>query len=105
MQIEIESGQIDISEAFRRHIIDSLDGVERRWGDRLTRVTMYMQDINSATKGGVDKRCTLEARPAGSDPIVVENVADDAYVAVKGAVDKLGRALANALDRTARQSR
>lgn len=103
MHIEIESGQIDMSDAFRRHVHESLAGVDRRWGDRLTRVTMYMQDINSAAKGGVDKRCTFEARPAGSDPIVVEHAADDAYIAVKGAVGKLERALANALDRTARQ--
>jgi len=60
--------------------------------DRLRRVEVYLQDMN-AQKGGIDKRCAIEAHPAGHQPVAVSNEAATVDEAVSGAVDKLNHAL------------
>jgi len=62
--------------------------LQRRFADRLRRVEVYLQDVNGA-KGGVDKRCSIEARPAGHQPLAVHHAAPGLDEAVTGAVDKL----------------
>ena len=66
--------------------------------ERLTRVEIHVKDLN-AEKGGVDKRCLIEARPRGLDPVVAEH--DDRLVreAFRGALDKLRRVLDRRFDR------
>ncbi|MEX2489855.1 MAG: ribosome-associated translation inhibitor RaiA [Pseudomonadales bacterium] len=103
MQIEIEPERIHVTEALEQHLHDSLAAINRRWGDRVTRVTMHLKDINSSAKGGIDKHCTLEARPAGIKPVAAEDTAADAYDAVKGAATKLEKVLEQALDRHKRR--
>lgn len=99
MQLEIEPERLDVTEALEQHVRRSLSTVDRRWGDRITRVTLYLKDLNSQQKGGVDKHCTFEARVAGMDPLIAEDTAADAYDAVKGAADKLERVVEHALER------
>src|SRR4051794_37832367 len=48
--------------------------VPPRFTDRLRRVEVYLQDVNSH-KGGVDQRCTIEAHLAGHPPVVVHEQA------------------------------
>lgn len=103
MQIEIEPERIHVTEALEQHVRDSLSAIDRRWGDRITRVTMHLKDINSAGKGGIDKHCTLEARPAGLKPVAAENTAADAYDAVKGAAAKLEKVLEQTIERHKRR--
>jgi hypothetical protein len=67
-----------------------------RFGDRLTRIEVHLKDVNGPKGGANDKHCTLEARPAGHQPIVVTNAAEDVDTAVEGAIKKLR----TALDRT-----
>lgn len=98
MQIEYESEHLHISDALKQHVESELDKVEKRWGDRLTRIRVFIKDVNSSSKGGVDKHCLLEARPAGTHPLSAENTADDAYDAVKGAAEKLERVLEHELE-------
>jgi len=101
MQIEINTAEgVERSAALDGHIEKALGQVERRFGDRLTRVLVFLKD-ESPSKGGVDKTCRMEARPAGRDPLTVHAVTDDAYTAVRQAADKLERALARRLARGA----
>lgn len=95
MQIEFESVNLEITSALKQYIEDKLGKVEKRWGDRITRLRVFMNDTNS-TKGGIDKQCTMEARLAGIDPVVAETTASEAYEAVDLNVDKLIRALEHA---------
>lgn len=103
MQLELEGEHIQISDAMESHVRKCLSTVEKRWGDRLTRVEMHLKDINSKNKGGVDKHCTFEARPAGLNPLTAEDTAEDAYDAIKGAADKLERVLEQAIERRERR--
>lgn len=75
-----------------------LERVERRFGDRLTRVRVFLEDVNVA-KGGIDKICTMEARPARRDPVAVEAQDENVRQAVQDAADKLDNALGHRLTR------
>ena len=72
----------------------------RRFSDRLHRVEVYLQDVNSHKKG-VDKRCAIEAHLAGHQPVAVNAQANGIDEAVTAAVDKLVAALEHTLGRLA----
>jgi ribosome-associated translation inhibitor RaiA len=74
--------------------------VHPRFTDRLRRVEVYLQDVNSH-KGGSDKRCTIEAHLAGHQPVAVHEQAPAVAEAVSAAVDRLTRVLESTLGRLA----
>lgn len=99
MHVEINSGEgIEHSDALDQHIRSKLERIERHFGDHLTRIRVYLKDVN-AGKGGIDKCCHMEARPAHHEPVTVEAMDADAYRAAKEAIDKLDRALEHRLAR------
>lgn len=98
MQLEIESENLDVTDALEQYARDKLGKIEKRWDDRITRIRVFIEDTNSTTKGGNDKHCTMEARVTGIDPVVAKTTADEAYAAIKTTVDKLSRALEHELE-------
>ena len=89
MQIQLNSAQgVSMSPALEAHIHKHLQGVERRFGERLTRIEVYLTDVNGP-KGGVNKQCKLEARPRGGDPLMAEFLHENAYDSVTGATKRL----------------
>ena len=59
----------------------------------LTRVEVHLSDENGGKSGPKDKRCKMEARPKGHQPILVSHDADSLTQAVEGAAQKLEHAL------------
>ncbi len=99
MHIEINAADgVERSEALDQHIHERLERVERHHGNRLTQIIVHLKDTN-ARKGGVDKLCSMEARPAGLDPVTVHAQDADTYLAVRDAADKLDRAIEHRLGR------
>ena len=99
MEIEVNYAEgIERSAALEDHLHKQLQRLERRYGDRLTRILVFFKDVNAA-KGGIDKVCTMEARPAGRDPVAVEAQDTDVYRAARDAEHKLEKALAHRLAR------
>lgn len=71
-----------------------------RFSEQVTRVEIHLSDENSENKFGTDdKRCLLEARLAGLQPISVSDQAATLEQAVEGAVEKLKRSLDSTLGR------
>lgn len=100
MQLQVNAADgMDTSAALENHIRAKLSSVERRFGDRLTRIEAYLKDMNSH-KGGVDTVCTLEAHPAGLKPVVVKSEDTDAYTASHSAANKLEKALEHRFAKT-----
>lgn len=100
MQINVNPGPgIQTSEALEAHVHARLEGIGRRLGDHITRIEVYLKDTN-AGKGGVDIACTMEARPAGLDPVAVEAQAEDAYTAITEASRKLEAAATRRIERS-----
>ena len=64
-----------------------------RFADHVTRVEAHLSDESGHKSGGADKKCLLEARPAGLHPLAVTHLAATLEQAVHGATEKLGRLL------------
>lgn len=96
MKIQINATNVEVPAAFEEFIENRLHEVLKAFEQQLTRVEVHLKDENGG-KGGVDKRCMLEARPRGLDPIAVEFTAADVTDAVRKAADKLKNALSHKL--------
>lgn len=70
-----------------------------QFATQLTRVEVYLQDTNAGKSGAKDKRCTLETRMSGYDPIAVSHEAASLAAAFNGAQEKLLRVLDRRFDR------
>jgi ribosomal subunit interface protein len=99
MQIQIFAQGIDVPDALRAYVERNLLQVLDHYAERLTRVEVYLKDLNSNKKNGVDKHCLLEARPRGMEPVAVEHDAPEFKEAVHHAVLKLERALQHRIDK------
>ena len=76
-----------------------MEGTVGRFADQITRVEVHLSDENSQKGGGDDKRCLLEARLAGLEPVAVSHQAATLPQAIDGAAQKLARALESTLGR------
>ena len=91
MNIQVNTG------SQTRGSADWTDGIELsvkeafgRFSDRITRVEVHLNDVNSASKsGGSDKRCQIEVRIAGMQPISVTDHADSHDQALRSAMGKM----------------
>jgi ribosome-associated translation inhibitor RaiA len=76
-----------------------VEGTLDRFGDRIIRVEVHLNDLNSHKLGYRDKRCLMEAHIAGHEPIAVSHEAATLTEAIHAAADKLKRALDHVLGR------
>lgn len=63
-----------------------------RFGDRLRRVEVYLEDMN-ADKRGIDTRCSVEIHLAGHPAVAAEGRAADVEAAVDLALDRVLRVI------------
>lgn len=98
MLIQMNYSAVTSSEAIEEFVREQLDRTIARFQERLTRIEVHLADVNASKSGPADKRCRLEARPAGRDPLLAEASADDMYDAISEAADKLERVLMTRLD-------
>jgi len=68
------------------------DGLSR-FDSHLSRVEVHLTDENSHKEGQKDKRCMLEARIEGLQPVAVTNHDETIEQAINGALSKLRSAL------------
>ncbi len=74
----------------------------KHFSDHITRVEVHLIDQNSDQKTGIDDmHCTLEARLASHQPIVVTNQATTVDEAISGAAEKMKHAVESLLGRLA----
>jgi len=67
--------------------------------EHITRIEVHLSDENGKKTGGRDKRCMMEARLEGHQPIAVTDESDNFDEAIAGAADKLKRSLDHTLSR------
>lgn len=103
MQIQINSDHnIEVHEVLAAHLRGTVEAALNRFNDHITRVEMHLSDENADKSGQNDKRCLLEARIEGRQPMAVTHEAASLGQAVDGAADKLARSIESALGRAAR---
>ena len=101
MQIQINTdGNIDGHEQLAQQVEAIVRDGLQRFTAKLTRVEVHLSDENSDKKSGAeDKRCLLEARLAGLQPIAVSHEAATTELAVEGALERLNHLLDGTLGR------
>ncbi len=101
MQIQVNTDNHTHGSAeLTRQVEDVVQDALGRFGDRITRVEVQLSDENSRKKtGGADKRCVMEARLAGLQPITVSDEGASLEQALSGAADKLEKTLKRTLGR------
>lgn len=100
MQIQLNTDQhIQGSDSLGEWVDRELKDKLGRFRESITRIEVHLSDVNGARTGVADKRCLLEARLAGRQPVAVSHDAAKVADAVHGAADKLTRALDSALGR------
>ncbi len=68
-------------------------------GNHVTRVEVHLSDENGEKAGSRDKRCMMEARLEGHQPIAVTDESDNLGDSIAGAADKLKGSLDRILGR------
>ena len=104
MQILLEAKHESVPAEFPAKVDEIVRHALAHHAERLTRVTVYLSDQN-AHKGGIDKRCVVEARPSGMDPLSGEFEGRDLVEALKGALERLDRVLGNRFGKLASRER
>lgn len=90
---------IEGGEAFNTTFINILTEELSRYSSHLTRVEAHLSDENGSKDGQNDKRCVLETRVEGMQPIAVTSHGNNPYEAVEGAIEKLKSSLDTILGR------
>ncbi|MEL7483739.1 MAG: HPF/RaiA family ribosome-associated protein [Planctomycetota bacterium] len=99
MLIEINYRDGQSSQSLDEKIKQSLESTLGHLADKLTRVEVHLGDENAHKSGPADKRCLIEARPKGLDPIAVETHGEDLYDTFEEGARKLKRALGKRFDK------
>ncbi|TVQ33128.1 MAG: HPF/RaiA family ribosome-associated protein [Phycisphaeraceae bacterium] len=98
MQIQVNRGSINTTDAIVERIEHEVEKHMRLFRERVTRVEVHLHHDDGQTPGA-DKKCMMEARLAGHDPLAVDHSAIDMYEAITGAAGKLERAVRHKIER------
>ena len=86
-----------------KHLADHVEELVKasldRFGTQITRVEVHLHDDNGSKHGDHDKRCTLEARLAGIDPMSAHHTAATIDESIHGALDKLEKMIDKHIDK------
>lgn len=97
MQVQVNAGNgVQNHATLERWATEFLNDALSRFEQDITRLEVQLGEQARARGGAVDKRCLLEARLTGRQPVTAEHHADTQDAAIRGAAQRL----ANALDRT-----
>jgi hypothetical protein len=95
MLIQLKTdNHIDGRDPVVRQVATDLEQSLARFAAEITRLEVHFHDANAHKAGDRDKRCLLEARLRGHDPLAVSHSAATLTVAYQGARDKLVKLLA-----------
>lgn len=90
MKIQLNTDKnITGDERLQSYLSSLIENELSRFSDHITRIEVYLADENGQKKGANDKRCTLEVRLEGRQPLAVTSHANSVEKAVNDALDKL----------------
>lgn len=100
MQIHVMTdNHIHGGERLIESVTQGLQNSFERFEQQLTRLDVHLADVNGPKGAANDKRCLIEARLAGHQPIVASHQATTVDESVDGASEKLFRAIETTLNR------
>lgn len=94
MQVQVHTDDhIHGGDSLAQWIQDEANTRLARLRDHVTRVEVFLTDLDAGKSGSNDKRCRLEARVANRQPVTVTADADKMASAFTAAAEKLLRAV------------
>lgn len=100
MQVQVNTDDnVEGREALIAEVEAAVGAALSRFAHQLTRVEVHLGDESAGRSSGADKRCAMEARPAGRQPVTVTHHATTLAEAYGGAAQKLQNLLTSALGR------
>lgn len=100
MQVQINtSNGIANKETLERWADEYLNDTLARFSQEITRIEVQLSDENSQKNGAAQKRCMMEARLNGHEPLAVNHFDETQDEAFRGATQKLIRLLDHTLGR------
>lgn len=94
MQVQVNTDDhIHGGDSLAQWVQDEAASRLARFRDQITRLEVFLTDLDAGKSGANDKRCRLEARVASRSPVTVTAEADKMAGAFIDAVEKLSRAL------------
>jgi ribosome-associated translation inhibitor RaiA len=94
MQVQVNTGKnIEGGERLAQYVKATVDAKLHRFVEQVTRIEAHLSEENSHKTHDEDKKCVLEARPAGKPPVAVTHQAATLDQAIHGAVEKMERVL------------
>jgi ribosome-associated translation inhibitor RaiA len=105
MQIQVHTDHnIEGHQALIDHVSGVVERALNRVSEHITRVEVHLSDVNGDKSGPNDKRCMMEARLEGRQPVAVTHQAATLEQAVDDAADKLTRLIESTLGRRSDQA-
>ena len=98
MTISVRGDGIDVSPELGGLVERRLSFALSRFGGRVRAVSVGLTDLNGP-RGGIDKRCSMQARLAPRGSVRVEDTDSDLPAAIDRAATRLARAVTRALER------
>lgn len=105
MQIQVNSDKTVTGDASLTGFVKSeTQRILATLATKVTRVEVHLSDVNGRKTGTADKRCVVEARPAGARPLSTSATAKKLDAAIGQALRKMQRALRSFFGRHGRAS-
>lgn len=100
MKIQINTDHtIDGRETLVQHAENVVKHTLGHLSEHISRIEVHLSDENGQKGGENDKRCVMEARLEGHQPVAVTDEAETLHQAIEGAASKLKHALDHLLGR------
>jgi ribosomal subunit interface protein len=100
MNIQVNGDHSIVADTGMKHFVEhEVSRLLDRFAVRLTRVEVHLTDVDNKKTGKRDKRCLVEARPAGAHPLTVSAKAVNTPYAIDEALRKMRSRLAAFLER------
>lgn len=98
MRIHVQSRALEHTEALHGYVQRRLLFALSRFGARLQSVRVRLDDLNGP-RGGIDKRCQIDAHLGPWGDVRIEQLAGEVHAAIDRAADRLQHAVAREMER------
>ncbi len=101
MQMCIHARGVVLTESVKGFAYDKIVAALKRLGTEVSKISLYLVDVNGPERGGQDKLCRVVVRIHNQDMLVLE----DRDSSVGAAIDRLGDRLCIAANRRVDRAR
>ena len=102
MTMIVRSQSFPLTEAIHTHLERRFSAALNQFGDRVTRINIFLKDLNGAGKGGEDKCVLVNIQLPAQAPVIIETTSNDLYSAINIAARRSVRSIKRALRRQQR---